>query len=314
MIFAVLGLLMVGIGLFGTAVAIFVFIISIYTEIPFPPTHWGLSVQFSIVVGCGLFLVGAVIELRRADSFVSRQFDARAPTTEERDRVGPHIRRLAQQFDIPEPTIHITDTRATHVSVSGLSKQRATLVISTSVLSSLTDAELEGVLAHELAHIVNRDATVCTIVSIPSMIADTLMTWRPDFESNDPNQPTTYTLYDLVGMFFWLLSRPFVSMFTQQREYVADAAAAKATGNPSAIASALQTLSKQTTDLPSDDLRTASAVAAFSIVRPDSTIDPEYWPNGRPPLSVQIKERRLPTHPPIETRIERLKKVTTETV
>jgi heat shock protein HtpX len=186
------------------------------------------------------------------------------------------------------------------------------------MLSALADAELEAVLAHELAHVVNRDAFVCTVVSIPSMIAHTLMTWRPDFESDGEHQPTSYTLYDLVGAFFWLLNQPFVSVFARQREYAADQAAAAVIGDPSAVGSALQTLSNEAAGVPSEDLRTAVAVAAFSIVRPsDGTIDPEYWAGGTPPLLVRVENRLrtaiLDLHPPISTRLERLRYLTETT-
>jgi heat shock protein HtpX len=218
----------------------------------------------------------------------------------------PRIRRLARQFDLPEPTVRVAETGVVHASISGLSRQRATLVISTGTLSALSDEELEAVLAHELAHVANRDATVCTVVSIPAMIAYTLMTWRPDFEADSEHRPTSYTLYDLVGMFFWVLSKPFTALFARQREYVADAAAATATGNPSAVVSALRTLSERTSDPPSEDLRTASTVATFSIVRPEPTFDPEYWPNETLPLSIRLRQRLFATHPPVATRIERL--------
>ena len=306
MAIAVLGLFVVGSGLLGVTVAASVFIATLFVDIGFPPVQWGLTLLVSAGVGCGLFVLATIVEIRRADSFVSRQFDAREPTAEEHDRLAPRLRRLAQQFDLPEPTVRIAETAVAHASVSGLSRRRATLVISTGTLSTLSETELEAVLAHELAHVANRDAVVCTIVSIPAMIAYTLMTWRPDFESDSEHKPTTYTLYDFVGMFFWLLSKPFLSLFARQREYIADVAAATATGNPSAVVSALRTLSERTSDPPSEDLRTASTVATFSIVRPEPTFDPEYWPNETLPLSIRLRQRFFATHPPVATRIERL--------
>jgi heat shock protein HtpX len=309
---AVLGLLVVGSGLLGVTVAVSVFIGTLFLDAGFPPEYWGRALLVSAGAGCSLFVLATIIELRRADSFVSRQFDAREPTAEEHDRLVPRVRRLAQQFDLPEPTVRVAETGVVHASISGLSRERATLVISTGTLSALSEMELEAVLAHELAHVANRDATVCTIVSIPAMIAYTLMTWRPDFESESDHQPDSYTLYDLVGMFFWLVSKPFLSMFARQREYVADAAAATVTGNPNAVASALRTLSERTSNLPSEDLRTASAVATFSIVRPEPTFDSEYWPNETLPLYIRLRERLFATHPPIATRIERLGTMTAD--
>ena len=307
MAIAVSGLLVIGTGLLCVTVASSVFIVTLFISTGFPPERWTPILLVSAGIGCILFALASIIELRRADSFVSQQFDARKPISNERDRLGPHVRRLAQQFNLPEPTIRVAETQVIHASVSGLSRQRTTLVISTGTLSILSERELESVLAHELAHVVNRDAAVCTVVSIPAMIAYTLMTWRPDFESNSEHRPTTYTLYDFVGMFFWLLSKPFLSLFTRQRECIADRAAATVTGDPNAIASALRKLSQRTSETPSEDLRIASTVAAFSIVQPEPALDPEYWPGGTLPLRIRLRERLLATHPPVGYRIERLR-------
>jgi heat shock protein HtpX len=314
MVVALLGVVVVGLGLLGVISAVSIVCVSIVVNSTvLPESQQTLSLGGGI--GILLFVMASVVELQRADSFVAREFDARDPAPEERARIAPRVRRLAQQYDIPEPAIQIADTEALHASVSGLSRRRSTLVISTSTLSALTDAELEGVLAHELAHVVNRDAFVCTVVSIPSMIAHTLMTWRPDFESDEEHRPTTYTLYDIVGAFFWVLGQPFVSVFARQREYAADRAAAAVTGDSSAVASALQTLSDEAADVPSADLRTVVATAAFSIVRPsDATINPKYWTGGTPPLSYRLENRIrsaiFDLHPPIPSRVERLSQLT----
>jgi heat shock protein HtpX len=314
MLIALLGVAVVGLGLLSIVLAASVVCVSIVVDSTVVPES-ELALSLGSGIGGLLFAIASLVELRRADSFVAREFDARDPTSEERARLAPRVHRLAQQYDIPAPAIRIADTEAPHASVSGLSRQRSTLVISTSTLSALTDAELEAVLAHELAHVVNRDAFVCTVVSIPSMISHTLMTWRPDFESDEEHRPTSYTLYDLVGAFFWLLSQPFVSVFARQREYAADQAAAAVTGDPSAVGSALQTLSNEAADIPSEDMRTAVAVAAFSIVRPsDATMDPKYWMGGTPPLSYRLENRIrsgiLDLHPPISSRLKRLSQLT----
>jgi heat shock protein HtpX len=317
MLVALLGVVVVGLGLLSVVVAVSVVCVSIVVDSTMVPES-GLALSLGSGIGILLFATASVVELHRADSFVAREFDARDPTSEERARLTPRVRRLAQQYDIPEPAIRIADTEVPHASVSGLSPHRSTLVISTKTLATLTDAELNGVLAHELAHVVNRDAFVCTVVSVPSMISHTLMTWRPDFEPDEEHRPTSYTLYDLIGAFFWLLSQPFVSVFARQREYAADQAAAAVTGDPSAVGSALQTLSDEAANVPSEDLRTAVAVAAFSIVRPsDGTIDPAYWAGGTPPLLVRVENRLrtalLGLHPPISSRLERLNYLTETT-
>ena len=309
MLVAVLGLLAVGVGLLGAAVVAGILLVASFLTRPAADVAnpWTISLLVGVAVGVVGFLALSVRELRRADSLVTRRFDARDPTDAERERLDPRVRRFASHFDVPEPTIRVAETDAPHVSVSGLSPGRTTLVVSTAVLSALDAVELDAVLAHELAHVVNRDAAVCTLVSTPSAVAHAVRTYDPGVELPGQYRPVNVTLYDLVGGFFYAVGRPLVSVFARQREYAADAAAAAATGNPSALASALETLSDRATTAPTDDLRAGSPVAAFSIVRPPSVADDdEYWVGSTGPSLVGLQQRALATHPPVAKRVDRL--------
>ncbi len=306
---AVLGLLAVSLALLCTTVAASILLVASFLTRPEAGIQnpWELSLGLGVVVGVVAFLALSVRELRRTDSLVRRQFDAREPTDGERDRLAPRVRRFASHFDVPEPTIRVVETDAPHVSVSGLTPRRTTLVVSESVLSALSPTELDAVVAHELAHVANRDAAVCTLVSAPSMVAHSILTYDPGVELPGQYRPTNVTLYDIVGGFFWAASRPLVSVFARQREYAADAAAVAATGDPGALASALRTLSDPATTAPTDDPRTASPADAFSIVRPPSVAaDSEYWAGETRPLLVRLRQRVLATHPPVQKRIERI--------
>lgn len=310
MLISVLGLAAVGLGLVGVAVVASVLLVASFVARPesaLVPNPWAFSLGAGVVVGGSSALGLAVRELRRTDSFVSRQFDVREPTDEERERLEPRVRRFAGHFDVPRPTVRVAETGVQHASVSGLSRRQTTLVVSQGVLSTLDGVELEAVLAHELAHVANRDAAVCTVVSVPSMVAHSILTYDPGVELPGQYRPVDFTLYDVVGGFFWLVGRPLVSVFARQREYAADEAAVAATGNPSALASALRELSDRETTPPTTDRRAAAAVGAFSIVRPPGvTVDSEYWAGETRPLLVGLEERVFAAHPPISKRLDRL--------
>ena len=309
MFVAVLGLLAAGFGLLCVTVAASILLVASFVTRPEVAVSdpWVLSLGIGIPAGVVGFLGLAVRELRRADSLVTRRFDAREPTAEERERIDPRVRRFAGHFDVPKPTVRVADTDAPHASVSGLSPDRTTLVVSTAVLSALDSAELDAVVAHELAHVANRDATVCTFVSTPAMVAHSILTYDPGVELPGQYRPVNVTLYDVVGGAFWAVGRPLVSVFARQREYAADSAAAAATGDAGALASALRTLSDRAPTAPTDDLRAASPVVAFSIVRPPSvTDDPEYRAEATGPSLVELERRVLATHPPVSKRIDRL--------
>ncbi|WP_435180926.1 M48 family metalloprotease [Halorussus sp. AFM4] len=308
MLVAVLGLLAVSVGLLCVAVVAGVLLVATFVARPAADVAnpWAVSLRVGAALGAVGFLALSVRELRRADSLVPRRFDAREPTGAERERLAPRVRRFASRFDVPTPTVRVAETDAPHVSVSGLSPRRTTLVVSTAVLAALDGPELDAVVAHEIAHVANRDAAVCTLVSTPSAVAHAVLTYDPGVEPPGQYRPVNVTIYDIVGGFFYALGRPLVSVFARQREYAADAAAVAATGNPGALASALETLSDRARTAPTEDVRAGSPVAAFSIVRPPSVTDEEYRTDSAGPSLVGLWERAVATHPPVEKRIDRL--------
>lgn len=309
MLVAVLGLAVVGFGLLCVAVVASVLLVATFLARPEAgvANGWELSAVVGVPVGAVAFLALSARELRRTASLVARRFDAREPTDDERERLAPRVRRFAGHFDVPEPAIRVAGTGVPHVSVSGLSPRRTTLVVSEGVLAALDGAELDAVLAHELAHVANRDAVVYTLVATPSAVAHSIRTYDPGEDPPGQYRPVEVTLYELVGGFFWLLGRPLVAAFARQREYAADAAAAAATGNPGALASALRTLSDRAATAPTDDVRAASPAAAFSIVPPPSvTDDTEYWAGETRPLLARLERRVLATHPSVSKRVDRL--------
>ena len=171
----------------------------------------------------------------------------------------------------------------------GLSSQRAILAVTTEVLGRLDEGELEAVVAHELAHVANRDGLVMTIVSGPAMLGSAL--WNAD----DRRCRILYLYYvpvHVVGLLLlWTISR--------YREYVADRGAALITGAPEQLMSALQKIAGEPA---SGDLRGGGAVSALCIVPAGRA--------GRLKFLGRIEIFR--DHPPLAKRLRELEELARE--
>lgn len=126
----------------------------------------------------GVLAVGIVLgTVHAGTSVVRNRFDARpiAETGYANDGIEPLVERLALRFDVPAPTIRVAETTVPHASVSGLTRRGATLVISEGLLDRSNRDQLTAVLAHELAHLANRDALVVTLVAVPAVFGRSVM-------------------------------------------------------------------------------------------------------------------------------------------
>ncbi|MBV0901008.1 M48 family metallopeptidase [Haloarcula salina] len=208
------------------------------------------------------------------------------------------VERLAQQVDCLPPAVRVTDDAVGGAMTVGTRPSSSTLVVSTAATDALSDRELRAVLAHELAHLTNRDAAVLTLASKPLVVE------RGEAEGVGSGSSWARAV-----------SAVLVAWLSRTRELAADRGAVATTGDPAALASALETLSDGVAT-PGEDLRTSSH-AAFGIVPPSDEREVGYdpsWP--REPLfwSVRKPIRRVraalkATHPRTADRIERLRRL-----
>jgi len=203
------------------------------------------------------------------------------------------IDRLAQQADLPKPTVAVADTSVPNAFATGRSKSSATVCVTTGLLRTLDDDELEGVLAHELAHIKNRDVVVMTIASFLATIALFILRWGWLFGGGRDRQGggPQIIVAILVSLLVWIVSFLLIRALSRYREFAADRGGAAITGQPSALASALMTIDGTMDRVPDKDLRDQSEMNAFFIV----------------PISKGTIARLFRTHPATEKRVDRLR-------
>jgi heat shock protein HtpX len=160
----------------------------------------------------------------------------------------------------------------------------------------LPPAELEGVLAHELTHVANRDVMVMTLAAFFATIAAYIVQFGFFFGgggSDDDDNPSVFVLF-LVSLAVYVISFFLMQALSRYREFAADRGAAILTGRPSALASALQRIASGMSQIPQRDLRAQSELSAFYFF---------------PPGAKQSIAGLFATHPPMEKRIAALQRL-----
>jgi heat shock protein HtpX len=249
---------------------------------------------FGVVVVMGLFSLG---QFFFSDRLALYSMGASAVDENEYPKLHAMVGRLSQQADLPKPTVAVADTRVPNAFATGRSPSKSTVCVTQGLLQTLDEEELEGVLAHELAHVKNRDVMVMTIASFLSTIAFLIVRWGWLFGGGRNRQGGGGMIVAiLVSLVVWIVSFVLIRTLSRYREYAADRGGAAITGNPSALASALLTISGRMDRVPKEDLREQSEMNAFFVI----------------PIQSDFVGRIFSTHPPTEKRVERLREMAGE--
>jgi len=247
------------------------------------------GITIAVVAG-GLFL----FQLLAADKIGLRAMGAQEVSPREAPELHAMIERLCVQADMPKPKVAVARTAMPNAFAMGRSKKSATVCVTTGIMEILSPAELEGVLAHELAHIRHRDVVIMTIVSFFASIASMILQFGFFFGGggDDDENPGFFALI-LVSLCVYVVSFFLMQALSRYREFAADRGAAELTRRPSALASALMKINGTMQRIPQQDLRAHSELAAFYISPP----------------SKQSVFALFSTHPPMEKRIAALAKL-----
>ncbi len=258
----------------------------------------GVLFQAGAGVGVMVVVIAALSlsQLFLSDKLALASMGAKEVSPEEAPGLHAMIERLCIQADLPKPKIAVADIDVPNAFAMGRSQKSATVCATTGIMRTLSPAELEGVMAHELAHVKNRDVLIMTIVSFFASIASMIMQFAFFFggggDDEDGGMPFIVIL--LASFVVYILSFFLMLALSRYREFSADRGAALVTGRPSALSSALMRISGAMEQVPTKDLREAERMNAFFIV----------------PTSVKGALQTLfATHPPMEKRIERLQKL-----
>jgi heat shock protein HtpX len=250
-------------------------------------------------IGCGLLLA---FQFFASDKLALRSMGAQEVSPQEAPELHAMIERLCVQADITKPTIAVVNSPVPNAFALGRSPKNATVCATTGIMDMLSPSELEGVMAHEITHIVNRDVMIMTLCGFFASIASMIVQFGFFFGggyggggySDDDEDGPSFMAIILVSAIVWVVSFFLMRMLSRYREFAADRGAAVITGRPSALSSALLKISGVNERIPQGDLRAHAEMNAFYIV------------------PVKVKEsvyNLFSTHPPMEQRIEALSRL-----
>jgi heat shock protein HtpX len=251
----------------------------------------GLLIALLLAIGMNVF------SYWYSDKLVLRMYGAREISEAEAPQVYGILRRLTQRAKIPMPRVYVIASESPNAFATGRNPQHAAVAVTQGIARLLDERELEGVLAHELAHVRNRDTLTMTVTAT---IASTIMflanmaQWAAIFGgfSRDADDEGGGIIGLLIAIFVAPIAATLVQMaISRSREYAADTTGAQLAGTPYGLADALEKLAYASERIPAN---VSPATAHLFIVNP--------LHRGR-------FATLFSTHPPIEERIQRLRRM-----
>jgi heat shock protein HtpX len=261
-----------------------------------------LSVLFSGYLT--LWIVIAVVllvgQVWFSDRLALASAGGRVVTPEQAPELHAMVDRLCIQANLPKPQVAIIPTDMPNAFATGRSRRHSTVAVTEGLLRRLEPQEVEGVLAHELTHVLNRDVVVMTVASFFAIVAGLLfrMFLWTGFSGGDRDRDRDSGVAVLVAVVVsiavYVLSFILIRTLSRYREFAADRGASVITKAPSQLASALMKISGDMARIPQRDLRQAEGLAQFYIF---------------PPQVKNSISGLFATHPPLEARLAQLRRL-----
>jgi heat shock protein HtpX len=246
-------------------------------------------------------LVLLLIQLFTSDKIAMATLGVKEVSPAEEPELHGIIERLCVQADLPKPRVCVMETPMPNAFAMGRSRKSTTVCATRGILELLSPAELEGVMAHELTHVINRDVMVMTLASffaaLASLIAQFALFFGGGFGGGDEEDEGGILLVLLVSVLVYAVSFLLLRALSRYREFAADRGSAVLTGRPSALASALIKISGTIEREPRQDLRKAEGLSAFFIV---------------PARAKNSLMNLFADHPPLEQRLAALERLETQ--
>jgi heat shock protein HtpX len=274
----------------------------IFAVVLFNVLNVGLGFMLVIVIGL------AAVQYWTSDKLALAAAGAKIVSREDAPELHAMVERLCAMADLPKPRIAVVDSDVPNAFATGRNPKHAAVAVTTGLWRRLDAPEIEGVLAHELSHIANRDVLIMTVASFFAMLAAMLTRfglyagmWGGGFGGgrgrDNNNQVPVWLIVFLVSMVVYAISFVLIRTISRYREYAADRGSAVITGAPENLMSALQKIASGITQIPQRDLREVAGMNAFFIV-------PTNW-------RAQMSELFM-DHPPMEKRLAALAEIARE--
>jgi heat shock protein HtpX len=259
-----------------------------------------VGVLFAVGAGAGIIVVVAVVllvaQLFGSDKLAMASLGLKEVSPEEEPELHGIVDRLCVQANLPKPRVCVMETSMPNACALGRSQKSATVCATRGILDMLSPAELEGVMAHELSHVINRDVMVMTLASFFATLASIIVQFAFFFGGGYGNneEEEDIMIVILVSVVVYAVSFVLLRTLSRYREFAADRGSAVLTGRPSALASALLKISGTIEREPTQDLRKAESMSAFFII---------------PARAKKSLMNLFADHPPLEQRLAALERL-----
>ena len=256
-----------------------------------------VGVLFAAGAGAGIIVIFAVgllvMQLFTSDKIAMATMGVKEVSAAEEPELHGIIERLCIQADIPKPRVCVLESPMANAFAMGRSQKSTTVCATRGILNMLEPAELEGVMAHEITHVVNRDVMVMTLASFFATLASLIMQFAFFFGGGYGNreEEEDIMIVIVVSVVVYALSFLLLRALSRYREFAADRGSAVLTGRPSALASALMKISGTVERVPTQDLRRVEGMSAFFII---------------PARAKKSMMNIFSDHPPLEQRLAAL--------
>lgn len=258
-------------------------------------SYWMIGGSAGLIIGIAIAAVTNLVSWYQSDKIALAAYRAQPVSASDAPGLYRMVERLSSRANIPTPRVYIVPGSNANAFATGRDPENAAVAVTEGIINILPEEELEAVLAHELTHIINRDtltqAVSATIAGAISFLAQ-MVSYSLWFGGNSRDGNRGNPLGMLLTVTLAPLAASVIQLaISRTREFSADAGAAKLTGNPRALAKALQRLESTARQMP---MQANPAFEPLLIINP---------------LSGEFLGNLFRTHPSTEARVEALLKI-----
>jgi heat shock protein HtpX len=256
-----------------------------------------VGVLFAVGAGAGVIVVVALLllllQLFASDKLAMATLGVKEVSPAEEPELHGIIERLCVQADLPKPRVCVMETSMPNAFAMGRTRKTTTVCATRGILELLSPPELEGVLAHELTHVINRDVMVMTLAGFFASLAALILQFAFFFGGGNSEEEEDIFIVVIASAVVYGVSFLLMRALSRYREFAADRGGAVLTGRPSALASALIKVTGTIERVPREDLRSAESLSAFIV----------------PAKAKKSLYNLFADHPPLEQRLAALERL-----